>query len=171
MQKDFTDFILLDNIYQKALSSDDIGVFILFSGDGHFSSVTSFLKNFYHKEVVVYGINGSFSRQLQETATTCFTLPREDELFGSYYQHIFEYLKNSARPTLDGAIDEVSKKSRNASKQMIARALKALEDEDVISERTINIKSAAGRQKKQSCLFVDWDRAAKHAYFAEKETV
>ena len=29
-EKDFTDFIILDNMYQKALSSDDIDVFILF---------------------------------------------------------------------------------------------------------------------------------------------
>ena len=45
VQKDFTDFIILDNIYQKALLSDDVDCFVLFSGDGHFRSVTTILKN------------------------------------------------------------------------------------------------------------------------------
>ena len=40
--KDYTDFIILDNIYQKALSSSDVNLFIIFSGDGHFSSVVAF---------------------------------------------------------------------------------------------------------------------------------
>ena len=33
VEKDYTDFILLDNLYQKALSATDIQTFILFSGD------------------------------------------------------------------------------------------------------------------------------------------
>ena len=80
VQKDFTDFIILDNIYQKALLSDDVDCFVLFSGDGHFSSVTSFLKNIYGKQVGVYAINGSFSHQLRETSSWSVILPTENML-------------------------------------------------------------------------------------------
>lgn len=165
VQKDFTDFIILDNMYQKALSSDDIDVFILFSGDGHFSSVTSFLKNFYHKQVVVYGINGCFSKQLRETANTFYVLPTEQDINGSFYSYIFDYLKTSPKPNYNEAITTAVKKCRgSASKQKIANAMKTLMENDVISERTI----ALNRGKKKKMLFVDWEKAEKYGYSDEK---
>lgn len=158
VQKDFTDFIILDNMYQKALSSDDIDVFILFSGDGHFSSVASFLKNFYRKEVVVYAINGCFSKQLRETASVSYILPTEQDMNESYYSYIFDYLKNSPNPNYNEAIATAVKKSRGgATKQTIAKAMKTLTENDIISERTIT----AQKGKKQKKLFVDWEKAEK----------
>ena len=164
VKKDFTDFILLDNIYQKALSSDDIKVFILFSGDGHFSSVTSFLKNFYHKEVVIYGIRDSFSKSLQETASHCVTLPTEQDIHGSFYRLIFEYLKESPNPRFDDAIASVMKKSRGATKQQVTASLKKLIENDYISERTLGVRGRGVTQKKQLSLFVDWDRVQKSGF-------
>ncbi|MBR4279158.1 MAG: NYN domain-containing protein [Clostridia bacterium] len=163
VQKDFTDFIILDNMYQKALSSDDIDVFILFSGDGHFSSVTSFLKNFYHKQVVIYGVNGSFSKQLRETANSFHILPTEQDINGSFYKTIFDYLKTAKQPTLNEAIDTAVKKNRNASKQKITTAMKRLMENDVISERAI----ANSKGKKQKMLFVDWEKAEKYMQSSE----
>ncbi len=165
VQKDFTDFIILDNMYQKALSSDDIEVFILFSGDGHFSSVTSFLKNFYHKQVVIYGVNGSFSKQLRETANTFYTLPTEQDINDSFYKTIFDYLRTAPKPTYNDAIAAALKGNRNASKQKIAQAMKTLMENDVISERAI--KSSRG--KKQNLLFVDWEKAEKSVFLGEKD--
>ncbi len=165
VQKDFTDFIILDNMYQKALSSDDIEVFILFSGDGHFSSVTSFLKNFYHKQVVIYGVNGSFSKQLRETANVFYTLPSDQDINESFYKSIFDYLKTSHNPTYNEAIDTAAKKNRGrASKQKIADAMKTLMNNDVISERSI----ALPKGKKKKMLFVDWEKAEKYMSYDEK---
>ncbi len=161
VKKDFTDFIILDNIYQKALSSDDIKVFILFSGDGHFSSVTSFLKNFYHKEVVIYGIKDSFSKNLQETASRTVTLPTEQDIHGNFYQLIFDYLKESSRPTFNDAVASVVKKSKGATKQQISASIKKLMENDYISERTLNNRGRNGIMKKQLNLFVDWDKVQK----------
>ncbi len=165
VQKDFTDFIILDNMYQKALASDDIDVFILFSGDGHFSSVTSFLKNFYHKQVVIYGVNGSFSKQLQETANVFHILPTEEDINGSFYKLIFDYLKTSSSPTYNEAIEVAAKKSRGkVSKQKIQKAMKTLLDNNVISERSI----AQSKGKKKKMLFVDWEKAEKTMFYNEK---
>lgn len=160
VKKDYTDFIILDNIYQKALSSEDINVFILFSGDGHFSSVTSFLKNFYHKEVVIYGIKNSFSKSLQETANRCITLPTEQDLHGSFYRLIFDYLRESPSPTFNDAINYVKDKSSFASKQQITASLNKLIENDYISERKLNMRGKRG-VKKQLNLFVDWDKVQK----------
>ena len=168
VKKDFTDFIILDNMYQKALASEDIDVFILFSGDGHFSSVTSFLKNFYHKQVIVYGINGSFSKQLKETATAAYTLPTEQEINGSFYRYIFDYLKTSKDPTYNGAISEVAKKvSRKTPKSSISDALKSLMKEDIVSEIALKPATGKTKAKKQKKLFVDWEKAEKSGLYNE----
>lgn len=163
--KDFTDFIILDNIYQRALSSGDIDVFILFSGDGHFGSVTSFLKNFYHKEVVIYGINGSFSKSLKETATKVFTLPTDEEIHGAYYKYFFKYLKESQRPTYSEAVNYATKAIRGASKSKADEALKLLIESGCVSERQLPGKSSRKKAVGQPVLFVDWDKA--HEYDCE----
>ncbi len=165
-KKDFTDFIILDNIYQKALLADDIEAFILFSGDGHFSSVTSFLKNIYGKEVGIYAIKGCFSRQLQETSTWCVSLPDEADVFGLYYTKIFDYLKNEENkkskklPTYAKCIEEISKEKRIVRKKATT-ALDKLIEQDIISKRSFKTQSFTVKD----ALFVDWDKAA------EKELV
>lgn len=156
VQKDFTDFIILDNMYQKALSASDVETFILFSGDGHFGSVTSFLKNFYHKNVVIYGINGSFSKQLRETANEFYILPDEKDVNESFYSHIFDYLKTSSAPKYTEAVDYALKKSHGKTdKQKIEKAMKTLIEQRIIEERTL----PGGKGKKQKLLFVDWEKA------------
>ena len=55
-KKDFTDFIMLDSIYQRAMFAKDIDTFIIFTGDGHFTSVVKFLTNTCKKEVIVYAV-------------------------------------------------------------------------------------------------------------------
>lgn len=165
-QKDFTDFIILDNIYQKALLADDTDAFILFSGDGHFSSVTSFLKNIYGKEVGVYAIKGCFSRQLQETSTWCVSLPDEADVFGLYYQKILEYLKSEENknsknlPTYGKCVDQVSK-DRRLDRKKAVQALDKLISEGVVSKRSIKGQGFAARD----ALFVDWELAAKKELF------
>ena len=152
VEKDYTDFIMLDNIYQKALSASDIQTFILFSGDGHFSSVVAFLKNFYHKNVVVYGIQDCFSAQLREAASETVTLPDEKQLNRGIYQTIFDYLRRASAPTYDGALQYVTDKHRNVSRKTIQNAMDLLEKREVLSQR--NLPGSKSRQ-----LFVSWENA------------
>ena len=161
VQKDFTDFIILDNIYQKALSSSDIEAFILFSGDGHFSSATSFLKNFYSKEVGIYGIQGSFSRQLQDTASWCVTLPTEEQLYGLKYRMIFAALRKTRKmATRKSLAEDICKSNRSVKKSEIDGALKRLIAEGYITERSVSSRSG----KQAECLFVDWDKVDSGPY-------
>ena len=65
LRKDFTDFILLDHVYQEVIQNPAVQQYVLFTGDGHFSSVATFLKTFMDKSVCVYGVPGTLSHQLQ----------------------------------------------------------------------------------------------------------
>lgn len=73
--KDFTDFIMLDHIYQSALNNQDLGAYVIFTGDGHFSSAVSFLVTKCRKEVMVYAVREACSKQLRDSATHCRLIP------------------------------------------------------------------------------------------------
>ena len=66
--KDYSDFIMLDHIYQKLILQENIEQFVLFTGDGHFQSVAAFLKNFNDKTVGVYAVKGLLSPLLAGAA-------------------------------------------------------------------------------------------------------
>ncbi|MDR1464977.1 MAG: NYN domain-containing protein [Oscillospiraceae bacterium] len=68
-KKDFTDFIMLDHMYQEIIQNPVAEQFILFTGDGHFASIATFLKTFMDKTVGVYGVTGTMSRQLRDCAS------------------------------------------------------------------------------------------------------
>lgn len=173
VKKDFTDFIILDNIYQKALSSEDIDTFIIFSGDGHFSSVVSFLKNFCKKEVGIYGIEDSFSRQLQQTASWCVTLPTEADMNGSYYRLIFDILRQAQNdnsrdiPTLEKTVKAVCAQSKTATPQKVTEAVNKLIEKGYISKHDVTSYSNKKKAKKVTGLFTDWEKVEKSGFTAQ----
>jgi len=94
-KKDFTDFIMLDHVYQELIQSPSVEQFIYFTGDGHFSSSATFIRTFMDKIVGVYGITGSISRQLKD----CSSWTKElcvidgDEL--QYQSYLLRSIKNA----------------------------------------------------------------------------
>lgn len=68
-KKDMTDFIMLDYIYQYADENRKVGTYIIFTGDGHFQSVTKYLVQKKRKNVVIYGVKDTISRQLRDAAS------------------------------------------------------------------------------------------------------
>ncbi len=74
-QKDFTDFFLLDKMYQKAFEKNKAETYILFTGDGHFGAVSRFLIRHCKKEVVIYGVEGNISGQLYNQVTRVVEYP------------------------------------------------------------------------------------------------
>lgn len=78
-KKDMTDFIMLDYIYQTAYTKPDITTFIIFTGDGHFQSVTKYLIQKLNKKVIIYGVRDSVSKQLRTVASECYMLPTDAE--------------------------------------------------------------------------------------------
>ena len=92
-KKDYTDFIILDNIYQKAFQEDSPEMFIIFSGDGHFSSAAAFIRNFCNKQVGIYGVGGCISKSLINSADWCVEVPIEVNETAMIHNAIFTYLK------------------------------------------------------------------------------
>ena len=154
-KKDYTDFIILDRIYQTLIRNDLTDQFIIFSGDGHFSNVAAFLKNFKDKVVGVYAVTGTLSQQLKNSASWVelvspasleksetdgakldITGERED----SYYRDlIVEYIKTNQVsstfvPTFTNTVSNVSA-SANVSREIIADHLKKMVEEDIVVQR------------------------------------
>ena len=77
-EKDYTDFIILDHIYQHAVSDKDVDCFIIFTGDGHFSSVVNFIRQKCGKEVGVFAVRFAASSILKSAASWFVELPEEE---------------------------------------------------------------------------------------------
>lgn len=84
-KKDFTDFFILDTMYQKAYEKHRAKVFILFTGDGHFGAVSRFLIGKCHKKVVVYGIETTISTQLRSSVSETVEYPSYAKLKKLFY--------------------------------------------------------------------------------------
>lgn len=155
-KKDFTDFIILDNIYQKALSREDIKTFVIFTGDGHFSSVCAFLKNFCHKEVGIYGVQGAISSTLIKNSSWVSEIPLEFEINAPYYNMIFTYLKNLEEqseiyPTFRRTVETISD-NYAADYDILKQLLSQLIDDGYIAQLTKNIR----RHEQIRILQPDW---------------
>ena len=130
-KKDFTDFIMLDSIYQHAMNSDGVDTFIIFTGDGHFNSVVSFLRTTLGKEVVIYGVREATSTLLKNSASSFILLPTDEEiefsrkkLLVSTINELYEKRK-APRPTFVATVNAVSG-NYNLDRDMIFELLNSL---------------------------------------------
>ena len=135
-KKDFTDFIMLDHIYQRSFQ-DDLDAFILFTGDGHFSSAVSYLTNKRRKTVEIFGISGAISQRLKNTATKTTALPTKEALALSRERLLLRTLKKiydqneNPRPTYLKTIQAVSEEY-GINKDEIQTAMDSLMEKDYV---------------------------------------
>lgn len=167
-KKDFTDFIMLDHIYQKAVESQGIDTFIIFSGDGHFSSAVSFLVTRRKKEVVVYGVKDAISTQLKNCATSSYELPGRDEELFNCYKAILSSLKplteknnkkkkgKRSYPTFWATVEAVSRKNK-IDKGYVTKALRKLMEDGYVYQKSAKVSAV----KTIKVLNVNWDSAKK----------
>ena len=158
-KKDFTDFIMLDNIYQAAINRSDIDAFIIFSGDGHFSSVVSYLCNRCRKEVGVYGVRDAVSSQLKNTATWVKEIPSLENKLTGYYYPILQNLKqleNRPKPSYPAfkSTCEYVAKYYELDESNVRAAMTELIEKGYLFQTEENV---SGRQLR--VLNVDWAKA------------
>lgn len=158
-KKDLTDFVMLDYIYQCAETRRDIGRYILFTGDGHFQSVVRYLKQKKKREVIVYGIRETFSRQLRDAATYAVEVPDSD-MFSPYYRMIirnFAYVsgKNDIIPTFNGTVDTVTGQN-GVPRERVRAALISMMNEGYIYHREFEVEKG----KTIKVLSADWEKLA-----------
>ena len=127
-EKEFTDFIMLDHIYQRLFRQPDIKQFILFTGDSHFQSVVAFLRNFNGKKVGLYALEGSFSPLLTEAADWYVRMIPSNARYESIKRAILKNLrwvveKNIPVPTFSKTVSVVSRNNPDYCDSDVASVL------------------------------------------------
>jgi len=160
-KKDFTDFIMLDHIYQKAINSPEIDTFILFSGDGHFSSVTNYLITQLGKQVGVYAIRGGMSNQLKNTASWAELIPQNDSPSLAIHRLILSNLRmlqdnksKKSYPTFWATVEAVARHN-GIKRRDVAEALRDLIEKECIGQ----CDATPEKDKTIKILTVDWKKA------------
>lgn len=110
VKKNYTDFIMLDNVYQTLIMRHDIEQYIFVTGDGHFSSVIAHLRTFHDKKVGVYGVNGSFNNNLKEGSTWWMVIePQYDYQYKNILDTIWHTEERKYIPSFQRMVDNCAK--------------------------------------------------------------
>ena len=110
IKKNYTDFIMLDTVYQTLIMRNDIEQYIFVTGDGHFSSVIAHLRTFHDKKVGVYGVKGSFSNNLREGSTWWLALePRFDYKYDLVLDTIWHTEERNYIPSFARMVENCAK--------------------------------------------------------------
>ena len=157
VDKDFTDVIILDHIYRSAAKKKSADVYVLFTGDAHFTCVVDYLKEL-NKKVVLYGVKFGFSNALKSAATSYVEMPRQIQVKNHYNDLILASLDKLRRkpgktPSYWKTIDSVAKYNR-VPEDRVKKALDGLISQKYISQTT----TTDARGEKISLLTVDWDK-------------
>lgn len=165
-EKEYTDFIMLDHIYQHEIAGGREKAVLIFSGDGHFSSVVSFLVNKRHKEVVVYGIKSAFSSQLKSVATKTVELPSPEEMDRCYYRAIYRKIaevyraRKNANPTFKATVSAVSN-AIGVDKEIIEKAMQEM----IAKGYLYQARKPMGEGRVIKILRIDSEKIAAAGYF------
>ncbi len=162
-EKDFTDFIMLDYIYQKAMTSKKTDTFIIFTGDGHFSSVVRFIINVCRKKVGIYGVKNAISYQLKDSASWYREIPTDATAFMTYYKMIANHMsylvvhRESGESTTPKKIVEATAKKNNVRPKPLHIALERMVKEGYLTQT--NIRGKNGKEnKKMQVLRANWEK-------------
>jgi hypothetical protein len=168
-EKDFTDFIMLDYIYQKAMTGKNIDTFIIFTGDGHFSSVVRFIINVCRKKVGIYGVKNAISYQLRDSASYYREVPAGAAAFSDYYKMIatrMSYLmvhrETPSASTEKEIIAKVAEKN-GAPKKAVALALEQMIKQGYLFQT----ENGGKKNKKNSPLKADWQKLERDGIWAQ----
>ncbi|MBR5137117.1 MAG: NYN domain-containing protein [Clostridia bacterium] len=179
-KKDFTDFIMLDYIYQKAFTSSSFDTVILFTGDGHFTSVCAFMRNCCKKQVGIYAVRDCFSKQLRDVADWYMEIPSEEDLIRPYYHMILEAIMSfetsegkKLYPTYMRVVNQVIEQY-GVTEETVRDAMDKLMAQGYIRKE----EKSVGFRKHITALITDWKAlveadiwdAASRATFKQKNT-
>lgn len=158
-KKDYTDFIILDTLYQLNIRYPDVEKVVLVTGDGHFTSACNFLKNFCGKEVVVYGVRDRISQSLRMSASKVIEIPNNYDYLLPAAKAILNYMQETKRkktywyfffsPTVTYVAE-----NRDMPFTLVRDAMTVLIKEQYITSEKIFIDENTER----NILEVDWNK-------------
>jgi len=150
--KEYTDFIMLDHIYQRLFRQADIKQFILFTGDSHFQSVVAFLRNFNEKKVGIYALEGSLSPLLAEASDWYVKVVPSSGRFEAIKKALLKNLlwineKPDAVPTFSKTVGVITRNYPEYPEQDVANVLSTIiakgivkQEEAVLSYSGVTVK-------------------------------
>ena len=172
-EKDFTDFIMLDHIYQSVVghASHDIDAYIIFTGDGHFSSVVSFLRGKCRKEVGIYAVRDAVSSNLSSCASYTKTVPEKMEINKAYDTMILKSLRElydkkkgkRVYATFWGTVDAATKYNK-ADKEKMVEAMQSL----IFRGYVYKSKEKVGKDSFVKTVKVNWSAVYRDGLLEEK---
>lgn len=166
VDKDFTDVIILDQIYRYASKKKSPDVYILFTGDAHFLKVAEYLKEL-GKKVIIYGVKFAFSNHLKSIATSYVEMPRQSQEKDHYNDLIFVSLyrlrtKPRTLVTYWKTVKSVAEYN-NVPKERVKLAL-----DNLLRQKYIQESEQVGYNGKiVDVLTVDWDRVQKDGIWSK----
>lgn len=164
--KEYTDFIMLDHLYQAHFSQPEIQQYILVTGDGHFSSIATFLRTYKDKIVGIYGVKGSVSAHL----VNCASWGIEMQPIGggqNYYsiqllQTIMASEQKNYWPFFGKTVDYVSKGNPVEKPKYIASLKKLIQDGYIAQE-----ERELEDERRLKVLVPNWDLIKRHGLMTE----
>ena len=158
VDKDFTDFIILDAIYREAANKKSPDVYIIFTGDAHFNLAVQYLKE-KKKKVIIYAVRHSLSNRLKSSANSYVEMPRQSQEQQVYVDMIFDSMRRlrskKKMATYWKTVKSVSEYNK-IPKDRIKNALDGLISQKFLYEEEIEYKG-----KKNKILKADWDKIGK----------
>lgn len=164
-EKDFSDFILLDDLYQSAINKNSADVYILYSGDGHFHRCVQFLRDSLHKSMGVFYVDHELSRQLRSAASWVRSFPNPNENNTYYYMVIknFDFVEHRSnkplRPTIKTTIWTISK-FYNVPKSDIEIVLREMLTKGYLKQKVVCVNGDS-----VTTLYADWDLLKTDGYW------
>lgn len=155
VDKDFTDFIILDAIYRAAAKKRSPDVFIIFTGDGHFDLAVKYLREL-GKKVIIYAVKHALSNKLKSSANSYVEMPRQSQEQTYYIEMIINamrHLKVKGKvATYRRTIENVAEYNK-VSKDRVKTTLDGL-----ISQKYLYEEDSEYRGRVQKILKADWRR-------------
>ncbi|HBX22584.1 MAG TPA: NYN domain-containing protein [Desulfotomaculum sp.] len=160
-KKDYTDFIMLDHVYQMIITQPTIEQYILVTGDGHFHSVATFLRTFNEKVVGAYGVKGSLSSQLVNCSSWAVEISPQSDIYNQYINKILDTIqwaeRNNIIPTFKKSV-EVAARYHKGERVKFASALSKLIEEGYIEQK----ETLSDKGVNLNALFPKWALINKH---------
>lgn len=158
VDKDFTDFIILDAIYREAAQRRSPEVFIIFTGDGHFNLVVKYLRSL-NKKVIIYATKYSLSNKLKSSANAYVEMPRQGQEQNYYMDLVTTSLrkleKNGKVATYWKTIQNVAAYNK-VSKDKIQNTV-----DGMINQKLLYEEKTVFKGRNQQILKADWNRIDK----------
>lgn len=157
LEKDYTDFFILDRLYQIPHKDQDIQAVILFSGDGHFAMAINFIKSIMDVYVEIYAVRNSLSKQLLLSADQVTLTPSDFDIYVEPCRLLLTNMRNAQKMEdfiifFGATISYASRCNPSIDGQVLTDALNLLIKEGYV------YKKDSGDEIEQRKLYVNWDK-------------